>query len=408
MRRETRASAEDPRVPLTGEAFLQFFGIERASLPAVSIQSALTVPAFGAGVAFLSRTLASIPLHAYKSSDNGPTRIDGKLGVIVHENPNPEMDGFKFRQYFWQQVFTGGRGLAWIERNGTQVEALWPINPAKTTIERRGLKLFYKFDGKTYPSEDVIDIPFMLHEDMTSHRGPVSLGRKALQAAIAMGDYAGAFFAGGGIPPLALVGPMPAGPDALKRAMSDITRAIDTAKKAEKPLFPIPPGYELKQVGFDPEKGQMTDARRFQVEEIARVLQLPPVFLQDLSHLSYSNAEQQDLHLVKHLISQWADALEGEMNLKLFGRMNNRRYVEHNLDGLMRGDFKSRIEGITKAIGSGLITPNEGRELENRPKHSNAAADDLHMQGATVPLGSEQANNGAGNDPGTPGNDKPA
>lgn len=163
----------------------------------------------------------------------------------------------------------------------------------------------------------------------------------------------------------------------------------------------MPPGYELKPVGFDPEKGQMTDARRFQVEEIARVYQLPPVFLQDLTHATFTNSEQQDLHLVKHLIGQWAAAFESEMNLKLFGRNRNNRYVEHNLDGLMRGDFKSRIEGITAAINGGLMEPNRGRALMNWPDHENPAANDLFIQGATVPLGSNAAN-GDQNVDGTP------
>jgi HK97 family phage portal protein len=130
----------------------------------------------------------------------------------------------------------------------------------------------------------------------------------------------------------------------------------------------------------------MTEARNFQVIEIARAWQLPPVFLQDLSRATFSNAEQQDLHLVKHLIGQWAQALEGEMNLKLFGRMNNNRYVEHNLDGLLRGDFKSRMEGHARAVQASIRTPNEARRLENMPAHSNPKADELFIQGATVPL----------------------
>ncbi|MNH97725.1 Phage portal protein [compost metagenome] len=132
----------------------------------------------------------------------------------------------------------------------------------------------------------------------------------------------------------------------------------------------------------------MIEARRFQVEEIARAYQLPPVFLQDLSRATFSNAEQQDLHLVKHLIGQWAKALEDEMNLKLFGRGGN-RYIEHNLDGLLRGDFKTRMEGWGLAIQNGIRTPDEVREKENLPL-KGGEADKLHIQGATVPLGQQQ------------------
>ena len=385
--REKR-SFENPTTPISGPAsdILAFFGLS-GTLPAVTIENAMRVPAVMAAVGFLSRTLATIPLHAYRRTARGPERITGKLGLIIDENPNPGMDGFKFRQYLWQQVFTGGRGLAWIERNGTNVENIWPLNPDKVTIRRHGLDLTYDYDGKTYPSGDVIDIVFMQKTNQTEHYGPISLASSAIQLALAMNKYGSQFFAGGGVPPLSLAGPLPAGPDALRRAMADVHRTIEAAKSSNKPIFPLPPGYELKPVGFDPEKGQMTDARRFQVEEIARAYQIPPVFLQDLSRATFVNAEQQDLHLVKHLISQWATALEGEMNLKLFGRSNNGRYVEHNLDGLLRGDFKTRLEGISRAVMSSVLTPNEGRALENRPADPDPAADMLYRQGATVPLG---------------------
>jgi phage portal protein BeeE len=114
------------------------------------------------------------------------------------------------------------------------------------------------------------------------------------------------------------------------------------------------------------------------------------------------------LHLVKHLIGQWAASLEAQMNLKLFGRLNGARYVEHNLDGLMRGDFKSRIEGITRGSQAGLLTPNEGRALENRPAHENPAANDLFMQGATVALGTTPMSGAQSNEPGTAGDNSVA
>ncbi len=163
-------------------------------------------------------------------------------------------------------------------------------------------------------------------------------------------------------------------------------RATDAAKKNNEPVFPIPAGYDLKPVGFDPAKGQMTEARLFQIQEIARLFGLPPVFLQDLSRGTFANVEQQDLYLVKHLVAQWAKAFEDELNLKLFGR-GSKSFVEHSLDGLMRGDFQTRMDGLSKGIQNALLTPNEGRALENRPPMPNG--DDLLVQGATVPLGSQ-------------------
>lgn len=389
-RSEQRASIEDPRVPVSStQEFMTFFGMDSATLPRVTVDNALRVPAVAAAATFLPNTLAALPLHAYRRTDNGPERLTGKVATVIHENPNSQQDRFKAFKYFWTQVFTHGRGLMWIEWAGNNFEALWPFDATRTNIKRRGMKLFYVYDGKEYPAEDVIDVAFMMKDNMTGHRGPISLGSKAIQLALAMNDYASGFFAGGGVPPLALSGPLPAGAEAIKRAQQDIKRVVDAAKANNEPVFPIPAGYELKPVGFDPSKGQMVEARLFQIQEIARVYSLPPAFLQDLSRGTFANVEQQDLNLVKHLITHWATALEGEMNLKLFGRLNNNRYVEHNVDGLMRGDLKSRMEALAKGVQTALLTPNEARAIENRPKHKNPAADELLVQGATVPLGTQ-------------------
>lgn len=387
---ETRDSIENQSVPVSAENFLAYFGIQSINLPAVTVDSALAVPAVMNAVAFLSRTLAALPLHAYKETKQGPKRLTGKIETVIHDAPNPDQGSFKFRQWFWQQVFTGGRGLAWIERTPQGVEALWPMDPFKTTVRRVNGRIFYQFGDaqhpvKEYPASDVIDVPFMLYHDGLRHYGPITMASKAIQLALAMNDYGSNFFAGGGVPPLALTGPLPAGAEAMKRAQADIRRSVDAAKNANEPVFPIPAGYTLNPVGLDPAKGQMIEARKFQVEEIARAYQLPPVFLQDLTRATFNNAEQQNLMLVQHLIGQWAEALEDELNLKLFGRGGG-RYIEHSFDGLLRGDFLTRMSGLGQAIQNGLLTPNEGRELDNRPAMPNG--DVLYIQGATVRLGS--------------------
>lgn len=391
---ETRDSIENPTVPVSAENFFAFFGVNSANLPAVTVDSALTVPAVWAAVAFLSRTLASLPRHAFRDGKEGAKRLTGKIETVVNVAPNDGIGSFAFWQWFWQQVFTGGRGLAYIDRTSQGIDSLWPMDPNKTTIKRVSLKVTYEYDGQAYDAADVIDVPFMRRSCGIRHYGPINQASKAIQLAIAMNDYGSNFFAGGGVPPLSLEGPLPANQEAIKRAQADIMRSVDAAKSSGEPVFPIPAGYKLQAVGIDPAKGQMVEARRFQVEEIARAYQLPPVFLQDLSRATFSNAEQQDLHLVKHLIGQWAKALEDEINLKFFGRSGSTRYIEHNLDGLLRGDFKSRMDGYGIAIQNGIRTPDEVRALENLPA-KGGEAEKLHIQGATVPLGQQNASQGA-------------
>jgi len=385
---EQRMITEIPGIDRPGFNWSSVIGMGGTDLPVVTIDSALTVPAVLGAVSFLPRSLAALPLHAYRKTADGPVKIVGGLETIIHEVPNAEWTAFKLRQYFWTQVFTGGRGLIYIERSGSNITGLYPINPAKVRIKRSSIgQTSYEIDGKTYPAADVIDVPFMLKADGVSHYSPIVLGGPAIQLALAMNTYGSRFFAGGGVPPLAVEGPMEAGPEAAKRALQQIEQSISAARDAGIPIARMPPGYKLTPIGFDPDKGQMTDARRFQIEEIARIFGLPPVFLQDLTHGTFSNSEQQDLHLVKHLLAQWIEALEEEMNLKLFGQRNGGRYVEHTLDGLLRGDFLSRMQGLGQAVQNSLLTPDEARALENRPA-KGGNADKLFMQGATIPIDS--------------------
>ncbi len=391
--REARAGnpVENPLIPISdAESMAAFFGLmsSDAGLPLVTIDTAMEVPAVFDIVGFLPRTLANLPLHSFRKTAGAAERLDGDLQMLLNEAPNEEWTSFGARQYFWQQVFTVGRGMFWIERAGGKPFALWPMDANKTTVRRRNGRKFYKFDGKDeYPAADVIDVPFMLKPNGLDVYSPILKHKKTIGLALAMAAFAATFFGSGGMPPMSLEGPLPAGAEAIKRAKADIQRAIDMAKQAGSSFVALPPGYTLKPLGFDPAKGQMTEARLFQIQEIARIWGLPPAFVQDLSKGTFTNTEQQDLQLVKHLIAHWAKALEDELNLKLFGQRRRGRFVEHNLAGIERGDFKSRTEGMARAIQTGQLTPNEARALENRGPMEHG--DKLYIQGATVPLGTE-------------------
>lgn len=384
-------SLEDPSFRLSDnpEALLQILGAldKNNSLPQVSIEAALHVPAVMCIVAFLSRTLAALPLHTFKAGDNGE-RVKDPAAQLLSFAPNEEETSFAWRQYHWQQVFTGGRGCSWIERDGRgKPVAIWPMDPGLTTVIRRNGRKIYKFDGRDYAATDVIDTPFMPKRDRLGSYSPIVKCNKAISLAIAMGDFAGGFFASGGVPPLALEGPLPSGPDAFRRAQSDIQRAIDLAKKSGAPFFGMPVGHTLKPIGVEPGKGQMVEARLFQIQEMGRIWQMPPVFVGDLSKGTFSNTEQQDLQLVKHNVGQWAKAFEDEVTLKLYGWRGPSRRVKHNLDGLQRGAFKDRIEALARAILTGQLMPDEARALENRPPDPDGHGNKLYVQQATVPLG---------------------
>jgi HK97 family phage portal protein len=149
-------------------------------------------------------------------------------------------------------------------------------------------------------------------------------------------------------------------------------------------VLPLPTGFSLTPIGVNARDQQLLELRQFQIGEVARILNIAPAMLHDLSTGTYSNVEQQNLNFAQHTIVPLVELIEQEMNAKLFGKKNSNSFVEFDLDGLQRGDFTSRMTGLAMAVNTALITPNEARALDNRPPLEGG--DELMIQGATVRL----------------------
>lgn len=402
---EARASIENPNVPISDpNVLLHLLGSYGASSGInVTEDAALGVPAVWCAVNFLGGTIGSLPLQLYRTTADGRELAkNDPLYTILHDEVNDDsLTSIKWRKWMVQTTMLRGRSFTFIERNKAgRVTNLWPLDPSMVTVKRSAGRTTYTYaeTGRspvTYAANEIIDIPFMLRADGITHENPISRLKEALGLAIALERYAAQFFDKGGVPPLAVTGPA-ASDAAIRRTKADVDQNIKRSNRENPNTLYLPNGFDIKQVGFNPEQGQLTEARLFQIQEIARVFGLPPSFLHDLSRGTFTNTEQQDLHFVKHTLTQWLELIEQELNAKLFTRRNRINSVEFNLDGLLRGDFATRMAGYATAFQNAILTPDEIRGLENRPA-KGGDADKLHVQGATVPLG--QQNMGQGSQP---------
>ena len=398
---EKRSSFEATQVSVSDSSgIMRLFDLESDTIGAdVTIDTALTVPAVWAAVKFISSTMAVLPKHVYrKDKDGNKTRVhDHPIARLLSGAPNDETSNYDWFFNGQKDACTAGRMVAFIERNQrSDVINLWPLDTANLTLKREQgrTRYFYK-DGRryvTYQADEVIDIRNMPGSNRLQAVSPIMAHRKTIGLALAVAKYGAKIFGNGGIPPFVVTGPFTA-PGAMERASADVERTMEKANAEGKMSVSIPDGHSVNSVGLDPEKMQMIEAQRFVIEQIARIFGLPPVFLQDLTHGTFSNTEMQDGNVAKHAINHLASQWEQELKLKLFGRDEAEYSVSIVLDGLLRGDFKTRMDGLARGVQSGQLTPNEARALDNRPPLPGG--DVLYVQGAMVPLAETKPGDGS-------------
>ncbi|MFC3079506.1 phage portal protein [Phenylobacterium terrae] len=385
---ETRAapvnlSDKNARIVLFGG------GTKNAAGVTVNRHTAMGIPAFRSAVDFLSDTVAKLPFHTFKETAKGRRRSTKKLYSILHDCVNDDfLTSFEWRKWMMTQVLTTGRALTFIERDATgEVSNLWPIvNPVEVSIGSTGRKVYEETlpnGGKRrYSAAEIFDLVWMPGEDNLGHIDPIVSAASTLGLAIAAEEYASILFRNGGVPHHIVTAPAH-GAKSIEQAVGNLKAVMKLIREEERNELVLPEGVDVKTLGLDPDKTQLLELQKFMVVQIARLFRLPPVFLQDLTHGTFTNTEQQDLAFVKHNLTGWLTRIEQQLNAKLFNDSRSKaHFVEMNVDGLLRGDFTTRMTGYATAIQNGIRTPDECRALETLPAMGGNAAK-LMIQGAT-------------------------
>jgi HK97 family phage portal protein len=393
-----RAEKRSAQVTQSAERFYEALGLSLYGLPGdatVSTDVAMGVPSVWAAINFISGTIAGLPLNVYdRKSDGTKARVKptaaNQIVTMLHDAVNDDYSSFQWRfDMFTTGVLKHGRFVTYIERDtsGRPIN-LFPLPKCEVSRGADGRKKYkHTSGGRTvlYDQAEVLDITFLLDDDLLQHVSPLKRCAVAIGKAYYANEFGSKLFKNGGLPAFALEGPFGSEKSA-SRASENVSEATKKAAQKGGNVLALPIGHTLKPLGSDADKMQLVEGQRFAIEEVARIYSLPPTFLQDLTHGTFSNTEQQDLHFVKHTLKRWIEQLEQEMNLKFFGR-GSKRFVEFNVDGLLRGDYKTRMDGNAQAIQTGQLTPNEARAMENREPLDGG--NKLYIQGATVPLATQ-------------------
>ena len=383
---------DKPKDSLGGSRYSFFFGSTSAGKP-VNEHTAMQMTAVYSCVRILSETLAGLPLHVYHYNDSGGKEKNLKhpLYKLLHDEPNPEMTSFAFRETLMSHLLLWGNAYAQIIRNARgEVIALYPLMPNKMTVDRDSKgRLFYLYsrtsddaptlgdDSQVYlsPSE-VLHIPGLGFDGLIGY-SPIAMAKNAVGLAIATEEYGAKFFANGAAPGGVLEHPGTIkDPQKVKESWNAAYQGSQNAHR----VAVLEEGMKYQPIGISPEQAQFLETRKFQINEIARIFRVPPHMLADLEKSSFSNIEQQSLEFVKYTLDPWVVRWEQSMCRALL--MESEKpivFIKFNVDGLLRGDYVSRMSGYATARQNGWMSANDIRELENLDRIPAEFGGDLYL-----------------------------
>jgi len=351
-------------------------------------------------VRILAEAVAGLPVHLYRYTEDGGKEkaLDHPLYRLLHDEPNPEMSSFVFRETLMTHLLLWGNAYAQVIRNGKgEVVALYPLMPNKMTVDRdENGQLYYTYrrskeeaptmegSSVTLKPSDVLHIPGLGFDGLVGY-SPIAMAKNSIGMAIACEEYGAKFFANGATP-----GGILEHPGTVKdpqRVRDSWNSAFGGSSNANK-VAVLEEGMKYTPISISPEQAQFLETRKFQINEIARIFRVPPHMVGDLEKSSFSNIEQQSLEFVKYTLDPWVVRWEQSIQRALLTQEEKQKYfVKFNLEGLLRGDYQSRMNGYAIGRQNGWMSANDIRELENLDRIPAEDGGDLYLiNGNMLPL----------------------
>lgn len=403
------ARARDKPNPQNAVSSAPSFGFgSSVSGKSVTASTAIQMSTVYACVRVIAETIASLPIHVYEHTDAGNRKAtEHPLYRLLHDEPNLEMTSFILRETMMAHLLLWGNSYCQIIRTGRdQVVSLHPLQPDQMAVDRdtKG-NLTYTYtdsNGKQFlmKPEDVLHIPGLGFDGIVGY-SPIAIEKNAVGLGIAAEEFGAKFFSNGARPSGVLTHPNTVkDPAALRASWNSAYGGSSNASR----VAVLEEGMTFTPLSMPNNEAQFIETRRFQVEEICRIYRVPPHMVADLSRATFSNIEHSSIDFAIHTIRPWLVRMEQAMNRALIPETEKGRfYVQINLDGLMRGDYKSRMEGYAIARQNGWLSANDIRDLENLNPISDEEGGNAYLiNGNMIPIslaGSSLVNAPAAPDP---------
>lgn len=380
--------SEDPQ-----KWFLALNGNTVSSGVTVNEDSALRLAAVYSCVRVLAESVAQLPLKVYERLPSGGKREapGHPLYALLHDRPNEEMSSFNWREAGVGHLCTWGNAFNFVDYGEDgRVRALKPLRPDRVAPKRtqKGGLVYEVADDKgqrqTYLKEQILHFAGLGYDGLIGY-SPIRLAAESIGMGLAAATHAGKFFANGAVPGGVLEHPGSLGKEAqarLRESWEKLHKGPDNAQR----LAILEEGMKYNRITINPVDAQLLESMKLTRSEIAGIFRVPAHLINDLEKATFSNITELSLEFVMYTLSPWLTRLEQAMNWRLFLPTERGRYfAEFVVDGLLRGDTKSRNEAHRTAVMGGWKSINEVRAEENMAPIEGG--DEHFMQSAFTTVG---------------------
>jgi HK97 family phage portal protein len=328
--------------------------------------TSMSIGAFYACVLLISDTISTLPVDSYIRRD----------GSRVPYRPRPEWvikpDVSLLRSEHYQQVLISllldGNSFTRIFRDGRgDVANLVCLDPLRVQVQRnpKNRELEYLIDNGeagVVPARDMLHITEIRKPGALRGTSRVNELKENLGLASALQSFAARFFGQG-----ATTQGIIEFPGALTREQAkDLQAGFDNAHKGYKKSHKtgvLSAGAKYVKTGVNPDEAQMLDSQKFAVESIARMFRVPPhmIGVTTPGAQSYASVEQNNIQFVVHTLRPYIEKIEYAYSTLL----PSEAFLKFNVDGLLRGDYTTRIQGYSIGLQAGFYSVNDVRRFED-------------------------------------------
>lgn len=332
-----------------------------------------------------AETFASVPIMIYRKTKDGREPItDISLYDILHHRPNGEMAPFGFKETLMTNFDVSGNTVCERLYNKTgELIGLYPYPHEAVTIGRDKAtnKLIYKIGSgeksKILQREEVLHVPNMSFDGVIG-MSPIGYAASAIRLGLSYENYGVKFYENAATPSGVFEHPSKLSDTGYERLKSDLKTNYTGMRNAGVPMI-LEEGMKWHQVTISPIDAQLLESKNFQIEDVCRIYRVPQHLVNKLDRSTYTNIEHQSLEFVMYTMLPIFKRYEDCINSQLITPQQRKSgvYCEFKIDGLLRGDQKSRAEAYATGRQWGWLSVNDIRKLENLP--SIGAQGDIYL-----------------------------